>query len=106
MTTVPSANNQDPTLYCQYFGGPKDGFKTGDLPAELSGMSLEGTVMRSPMSQPHEFSLFAVYECTSQTQVNGFWPFEFRGMEGPNGELLLATTSPEVDELEPHELSS
>lgn len=27
MTTYPSAKNQDPTLYCAYFGGPRDGFR-------------------------------------------------------------------------------
>lgn len=88
MTTVPSAKNQDPTLYCEYFGGPMDGFRTGDLPAELSGLSLHGTVTRTPLSQPHRFSLVAVYECTSETRVNGFWRFTFVHMEGPDGEIL------------------
>ena len=97
MTTVPSANNQDPTLFCEYFGGPKDGFRTGDLPEELSGTSLQGTVMRSPLSEPHLFSLFAVYECTSETQVNGFWPFTFVRMEGPNGETLVAAVEEPAD---------
>jgi hypothetical protein len=95
MTTVPSANNQDPTLWCAYFGGPKDGFKTGDLPAELSGLSMEGTEIRSPMSVPHEFSLYAVYRCDGTAQVDGFWPFHFQGMEGPNGERLVAAEDPE-----------
>lgn len=87
---VESANNQDPTLYCAYFGGPRDGFRTGDLPVSLSGTKLTGTVSKMPMSEPHQFSLYAVYECTSETQVKGFWVFDFRGMEGPNGEKLVA----------------
>ena len=32
MTTYASAKNQDPSLYCAYFGGPRDGLKSGDLP--------------------------------------------------------------------------
>ncbi len=90
MTTYESAANQDPSLYCEYFGGPKDGFKSGDLPAFLSGKKLTGMTSKSPLSQPHQFSLFAVYICTSETQVNGFWVFEFQRLEGPNGELLVA----------------
>ncbi|MEJ1922495.1 hypothetical protein [Microbacterium sp. KHB019] len=90
MTTYESAKNQDPTLYCAYFGGPRDGFKTGDLPTVMSGKKLTGTVSKVPLSEPHQFSLFAVYECTSETQVDGFWIFTYRGMEGPNGEALVA----------------
>ncbi len=88
-----SANHSDPSLYCAYFGGPRDGFKTGDLPAELSGTKLTGTVSHIPLSQPHEFSLFAVYKCTSETQVDGFWEFHFQGLEGPQGEQLVAKTT-------------
>ena len=91
---IESAKNQDPTLYCAYFGGPRDGFKTGDLPVTLSGEKLTGMVSAIPLSQPHQYSLFAVYECTSETQVNGFWIFEYRGMEGPNGEQLVAAEEP------------
>lgn len=90
MTTVESANNLDPTLYCAYVGGPRDGFKTGDLPASLSGKKLTGSVTKLPLSQPAQFSLYAVYECTSETQIDGFWQFHYRGMEGPNGERLVA----------------
>jgi hypothetical protein len=85
-----SAKNQDPTLYCAYFGGPRDGFKTGDLPATLTGKKLTGMVSKMPLSQPHYFSLYAVYLCTSGTQVNGFWEFHYIGMEGPNGEQITA----------------
>jgi len=85
-----SAGHSDPSLYCAHFGGPRDGFKTDDLPAELSGMKLTGTVSRIPLSQPHEFSLYAVYKCTSETQVDGFWEFHFQGLEGPQGEQLVA----------------
>lgn len=95
MSNVESANNLDPTLYCAYFGGPRDGFKSGDLPTSLSGKKLTGMVMKTPLSQPAQFSLFAVYECTSETQIDGFWQFHFRGLEGPHGERLVATRSPE-----------
>lgn len=94
MATVPSASNQDPTLYCAYFGGPRDGLKTGDLPAELSGQALTGCVVKTPLSEPHFYSLFAVYECVGEAQVNGFWEFYFRGLEGPNGEQLVAADEP------------
>ncbi len=90
MTTEPSAKNLDPTLYCAYFGGPRDGLKSGDLPASFSGQKLTGMVAKLPLSQPAQFSLFAVYECTSETQIDGFWQFHFRGLEGPNGESLVA----------------
>lgn len=92
MATYESAKHQDPSLYCAYVGGPRDGFKTGDLPSVLSGKKLTGMVSKVPLSQPHQFSLFAVYVCTSETQVDGFWIFEYRGMEGPNGERLVAAT--------------
>lgn len=96
MTAEPSANGSDPSLYCAYFGGPRDGFKTGDLPASLSGRSLTGMISKTPLSQPHQFSLFAVYRCTSEAQVDGFWRFEFVGMEGPNGERLVAAEAPDA----------
>lgn len=97
MTTHASANNEDPTLYCAYFGGPRDGLKTGDLPAVLSGTKLTGMVSKTPLSEPHQFSLYAVYVCTSETQVNGFWEFHYRGMEGPNGETLVAAVDADVE---------
>lgn len=84
-----SANNSDPSLYCAYFGGPRDGLKTGDLPAELSGKQLTGTVAKLPLAEPHQFSLYAVYVCESESQVDGFWEFRFQGLEGPNGEHLV-----------------
>ena len=90
MTTYESADNQDPTLYCAYFGGPRDGLKTGDLPAFLSGQNLTGMVSKTPLSQPHQYSLYAVYVCTSQAQIDGFWRFDYQGMEGPNGEKFVA----------------
>lgn len=80
----------DPTLFCAYVGGPRDGLKTADLPPAFSGRPLTGIVSKLPLSQPHQYSLYAVYVCTSETQVNGFWIFEYRGMEGPNGEKLVA----------------
>lgn len=89
MTTVASAKNQDPTLYSAYFGGPRDGLKTGDFPVTFSGKKLTGMLSKTPLSQPHQFSLYAVYVCTSETQIDGFWQFEYQGMEGPNGEQLV-----------------
>lgn len=91
-----SSANQDPSLYCKYFGGPRDGFKTGDLPPQLSGQKLTGMVAAIPLAQPLEFSLSAVYECTSERQVDGFWEFRFQGFEGPNGERLVAEESQPV----------
>lgn len=94
MTTHESGKNQDPSLYCAYVGGPRDGLKSGDLPVVLSGEKLTGMISKIPLSQPHHFSLFAVYVCTSETQIDGFWILEFRGMEGPNGEQLVARATP------------
>ena len=93
MTTIPSASNQDPTLYCAYFGGPRDGLKSGDLPSSLSGKKLTGMVSKTPLTQPHELSLYAVYQCISEAQVNGFWEFHYQGMEGPNGEKEIGRAS-------------
>lgn len=93
MTKHASAGSNDPTLFCAYFGGPRDGLRTGDLPASLSGSKLTGMIAKIPLSQPHEFSLFAVYECTSETQIEGFWEFTYVGLEGPNGEKLVAADS-------------
>lgn len=90
MTAIASAENKDPSLYCADFGGPKDGFKTGDLPVALSGQKLTGMIVRSPLSQPAHYSLYAVYLCTSETQLDGFWHLEYQGMEGPHGEQLVA----------------
>lgn len=90
MAKIDSASNQDPTLYCAYFGGPHDGFKTGDLPATLSGTQLTGMVSKTPLAQPAIYSVFAVYECVSETQIDGFWQFLYRGLEGPNGETLVS----------------
>jgi hypothetical protein len=87
---ISSANNPDVSLYCAYFGGPRDGFRTGDLPATLSGRKLTGLVSKVPLTQPAEYSLFAVYECTSETQIDGFWQFHYQGLEGPAGEHLVA----------------
>ena len=95
-----SADHSDPSLYCAYFGGPRDGFKTGDLPAEMSGQKLTGTVSHIPLSQSHEFSLFAVYKCTSETQVDGFWEFHFQGLEGPQGEQLVAKTTEDEESVD------
>ena len=65
----------------------------------LSGKKLTGAVVRLPLSQPAQFSLLAVYVCSSEAQVDGFWRFEFVGMEGPNGEQLVAAEP--VTELRP-----
>ena len=90
MTTINSANNQDPTLYCAYIGGPRDGLKTGDLPVTFSGKPLTGMVSKTPLAQPAAYSVYTAYECVGDTQVDGFWRFEYRGLEGPNGETLVA----------------
>ena len=87
---ISSANNSDTTLYCAYFGGPRDGLHTGDLPVTLSGQRLTGLVSKVPLSQPAEFSLFAVYECTSQAQIDGCWQFHYQGLEGPAGAHLVS----------------
>ncbi|WP_298863527.1 hypothetical protein [uncultured Microbacterium sp.] len=103
MSTVESAKNQDPTLYCAYFGGPRDGFKTGDLPAPMSGKNLTGMISKLPLSEPYFYSLYAVYKCTSETQIDGFWEFHFIGMEGPEGEQLVATHKPDVEVRRAHD---
>lgn len=90
MATIPSAKNTDPTLYCRYLGGPRDGLKSGDLPVTLSGQKLTGLVSKLPLAEPHWHSVYAVYLCTSETQIDGFWLLEFEGLEGPNGERLVA----------------
>jgi len=105
MSTVESAKNQDPSLYCAFFGGPRDGLKTGDMPATLSGEKLTGMVFKSPMSEPHIYSLHAVYVCTSETQIDGFWQFEFQGFEGPNGETLVAAEPEPAPAHEQHGLA-
>jgi hypothetical protein len=96
MSSHRSAGNLDSSLQCAYFGGPRDGFRTGDLPVSLSGQKLTGSTMRLPLSQSSTFSLFAVYVCTSDTQIDGFWEFHFAGMEGPNGEKLIAAGDDQV----------
>lgn len=78
----------DPSLLCQFFGGPIDGRKSADLPAQFSGQPLTGCVMRIPLSAPHYFSLFAVYVCKGEEPVDGFWQFFYKQMERPNGETL------------------
>ena len=75
------------------FRWPGDGLKTGDLPASFSGKKLTGMVSKTPLTQPHEFSLYAVYECVSAAQVNGFWEFQYQGLEGPKGEKLVAAVA-------------
>jgi hypothetical protein len=105
MSTVESAKNQDPSLYCAFFGGPRDGLKTGDMPATLSGEKLTGMVFKTPMSEPHIYSLYAVYVCTSETQIDGFWQFEFQGFEGPNGETLVAAEPEPAPAHEQHGLA-
>jgi hypothetical protein len=99
MANQKSAKNFDSSLHCAYFGGPRDGFRSGDLPASLTGQKLTGSTMRVPLSQPSTFSLFAVYVCTSDTQVDGFWEFHFVGMEGPNGEKLIAAEDDPVHQV-------
>jgi hypothetical protein len=90
VTTSASAQNQDPSLYCAYFGGPFDGLQTGDLPAVLSGEKLTGMVSSIPLAQPAALSPVAVYVCTSETQINGFWRFDYQGMKGPEYESVTA----------------
>jgi hypothetical protein len=81
----------DSTLYCAYFGGPRDGLRSADLPRSLSAEKLTGTKVKLPLSQPSHFSIFAVYICRSESQIAGFWEFYFEGMEGPNGEAFVAS---------------
>ena len=88
MTIYESSKNEDPSLFCTFVGGPRDGLRTGDLPASLSETPLTGMTMRLPMGQPVQFCLYAVYECRSEVQIDGFWEFCFRDFEGPNGEDL------------------
>lgn len=96
MTTTSSANNSDPSLFLLCIGGPRDGLRTGDLPSSLSGTSLAGMTLRLPLAQPAHVSLFAVYECVGDEQVDGFWQFHYVTTEGPDGETLVAAgTTPE-----------
>lgn len=81
-------SDADQTLVSEFFGGPLDGRRTADWPAQLSGRSLHGMISKTPLSQPASGSIFAVYRCTSETQVDGLWHFEFVRIEGPNGERL------------------
>jgi len=90
MSTYESAKNQDPSLYLACFGGPRDGFRTGDLPAALSGQKLTGMSLSLRLGEPIHFSLTALYLCTSETQIEGFWRFDFVEMLGPDGEHLVA----------------
>ena len=59
----------DPSLRRSYVGGPRDGLLTAELPAALSGQKLTGVVSSIPLSHPAEFSLHAVYECVSDSQI-------------------------------------
>jgi hypothetical protein len=72
MATSESANNQDPSLHCAFFGGPRDGFLTDDLPAERAGQKLTGMTMQIPLGKEAQNGLVAVYQCTSDEQVDGF----------------------------------
>lgn len=90
MTTQESAQHQEPSLFCAFFGGPRDGFKTGDLPITLAGSKLTGMEIRIPLGQPAQFSLFARYVCTTETQIEGFWHFEYISLIGPDGEQIVA----------------
>lgn len=99
MNEYPSAAGLDDSLMCAYFGGPQDGWKNGDLPAVMSGRKLTGDISRIPLGQPSQSSLFAEYKCTSETQVDGYWRFDYQGMVGPNGEELAATIAPSVSVL-------
>lgn len=80
----------DQTLISEFIGGPLDGRRTADWPPQLSCKSLHGMVSKTPLSQPARGSIFAVYRCTSEAQVGGYWRFEFVRLEGPNGERLVA----------------
>jgi hypothetical protein len=93
MATHQSANHQDPTLFCTFIGGPRDGLRSGDLPSSLSGQKLTGTTMRLPLTQPSHFSLHAVYECHGDSQADGLWEFHFVRLEGPDGMQLTSTQS-------------
>lgn len=84
-------SDADLTLISEFIGGPLDGRRTADWPPQLSGRSLHGMVSKTPLSQPASGSIFAVYRCTRETQVGGYWRFEFVRLEGPNGERLVAT---------------
>jgi hypothetical protein len=98
MMTHEPANSKDPSLLCEFIDGPRDGLKSGDLPAGLSGQRLTGMTLRLPMTQPAAFSLHAVYECQGESQRRGFWQFFFIRLEGPNGEQLV-TALPESHEM-------
>lgn len=87
----------DPSLISEFFGGPLDGLRTADWPPPLSGQSLHGMVSKTPLSQPATGSIFAVYRCTSTTQVAGYWRFEFVRLEGPNGERLVPASEGQCD---------
>jgi len=78
-----SGRHADPTLYCAFYGGPQDGFRTGDLPAELSGQPLTGVELKTPVGEPG--AGWAVYVCSSETQIGGFWRFDFVGYRGAAG---------------------
>lgn len=88
----------DATLCCEYFGGPRDGLRSADLPANLSDEKLTGMTVKLPLSQPSHFSIFAVYVCRSESQIDGFWELYFAGLEGPNGEAMVAS-HPELGEI-------
>ena len=83
-------SDADQTLISEFFGGPLYGRKTAGWPPQLSGKSLYRMVSKTPVSQPASGSIFAVYRCTSEMQIDGRWLFEFVRLESPNGEWLVA----------------
>jgi hypothetical protein len=60
MTTQESAQHQNPSLFCAFFGGPRDGCKTEDLLITVAGSV-----------------------CTPETQIEGFWHSEEINLVGP-----------------------
>ena len=98
MSSSETSAQIDATLCCEYFGGPRDGLRSADLPSSLSGEKLTGMTVKLPMGHPSHFSIFAVYVCRSESQIDGFWELYFAGLEGPNGEAMVAAR-PELGEI-------
>ena len=80
----------DPRLHARFHGGPLDGSHTADFPPNLAGKPLTGVEVQWPLSEPAQFSLYAVYRCTAAERFDGEWRFDFVRLQGPDGERLIA----------------